>query len=154
HGELPMIYRHTVHLLRSLVLGNSVPFSNKGSKFTMQRLIIVSNRLPISVSKDEEGLHFSESIGGLATGLGSFVENSESLWIGWPGLTVDELTEEERKQIEDHLRAKNYEPIFLSQAQVDNFYHGFCNDAIWPLFHYFHLYTRFDESYWQAYKEV
>jgi trehalose 6-phosphate synthase/phosphatase len=53
----------------------------------MAKLIIVSNRLPISVSKDEEGLQYTESIGGLTTGLSSFFESGDSLWIGWPGIT-------------------------------------------------------------------
>jgi trehalose 6-phosphate synthase/phosphatase len=120
----------------------------------VQKLVIVSNRLPISVSKDEDGLHFSESIGGLATGLSSFFENNESVWIGWPGLSTDELTDEEHRQLESRLRQSDYEPVFLSQEQLDNFYYGFCNNTIWPLFHYFHLYTQFDDAYWQAYKEV
>jgi trehalose 6-phosphate synthase/phosphatase len=103
----------------------------------MSKLIIVSNRLPISVSKDEDGLHYSESIGGLTTGLSSFFENGDSLWIGWPGITLDDTNEDERQEIEEHLRGKDYQPIFLSQEAQQNFYYGFCNDTIWPLFHYF-----------------
>ncbi len=120
----------------------------------MQKLIIVSNRLPISVSKEEGKLTFTESIGGLATGLKSFVEKNESIWVGWPGLTAEEVNAEERQQIEEHLRQRNFYPVFLSEEQVQKFYYGFCNDTIWPLFHYFHLYTQFDEGYWQSYQEV
>lgn len=120
----------------------------------MAKLIIVSNRLPISVNKDEEGLHYTESIGGLTTGLSSFFESGDSLWIGWPGITSDDTDEEERQAIEDHLRQRDYYPLFLSEEEQQNFYYGFCNDTIWPLFHYFHLYTQFNEEYWQSYQRV
>jgi trehalose 6-phosphate synthase/phosphatase len=133
---------------------NSVPLRKERSRLTMQKLIIVSNRLPLSVTKDVDGLHFSESIGGLTTGLSSFFENNESLWIGWPGLTSDEITGDERQQIEDRLSEADYLPVFMTEEQMQNFYYGFCNKTIWPLFHYFHLYTSFDDIYWQSYQEV
>lgn len=120
----------------------------------MSRLIIVSNRLPISVRKGEDGLDYAESIGGLTTGLSSFFEDGDSLWIGWPGITSDEVDEAETQEIIDHLRQRNYLPVFLSKQQEQDFYFGFCNDTIWPHFHYFHLYTRYDDALWQAYREV
>lgn len=120
----------------------------------MSKLIIVSNRLPISVSKGDTALQYTESIGGLTTGLSSFFENGDSLWIGWPGITSDDTTVDEQHEIEEHLRGKDYHPIFLSREEHQNFYYGFCNDTIWPLFHYFHLYTQFDETYWQSYQQV
>ncbi|MCB0113345.1 MAG: trehalose-6-phosphate synthase, partial [Caldilineaceae bacterium] len=120
----------------------------------MSKLIIVSNRLPISVRKGDEGLEYAESIGGLTTGLSSFFEEGESLWIGWPGITSDDIDEAQTEEITEHLRARDYLPIFLSQQQEEDFYFGFCNDTIWPHFHYFHLYTQYDEAQWQAYREV
>ncbi len=120
----------------------------------MSKLIIVSNRLPISARKDESGLVYSESIGGLTTGLSSFFEDGDSLWIGWPGITSDELDGDEQDEITRHLHENQYHPVFLSKEQEQGFYFGFCNDTIWPLFHYFHLYTRFDETLWESYQEV
>lgn len=120
----------------------------------MSKLIIVSNRLPISVRRSESGLDYAESIGGLTTGLGSFFEEGDSLWIGWPGITSNELTQDETAQIIDHLEARQYRPVFLSAEQEEQFYYGFCNDTIWPHFHYFHLYTRYDEDQWHSYQEV
>ena len=52
----------------------------------MRRMLIVSNRLPISVSKKKGNLDYIPSTGGLATGLSSFYQTYESLWIGWPGI--------------------------------------------------------------------
>jgi len=51
----------------------------------MERIIIVSNRLPITVAKRKDDLSFNASVGGLATGLSSFYDSYNSIWVGWPG---------------------------------------------------------------------
>jgi len=63
----------------------------------MRRLLIVSNRLPVTIEKRKDGLHFPQSPGGLATGLGSFYRSYDSMWIGWPGITSDKINKEEEK---------------------------------------------------------
>ncbi len=121
----------------------------------MGKLLIVSNRLPISVVKKRGGkLGFQGSAGGLATGLGSFYKSYQSLWIGWPGVTLEKITEEKKEEIGEKLTAESCSPIFLSQEEFENYYYGFCNKTIWPLFHYFPLYTIYDENFWEAYKRV
>jgi trehalose-6-phosphate synthase len=66
-------------------------------------LIIVSNRLPVSVKKVDGKLVFSRGEGGLATGLSSYTKSSKNKWIGWPGIASDELNERERQQISEEL---------------------------------------------------
>lgn len=120
-----------------------------------QKFIIVSNRLPVSVSKQNGELVFTPSSGGLATAMASLEQDAtERLWIGWPGISSDQLTAADKAVITRKLRAYGCAPVFLTQAQVDKFYAGYANDTIWPLFHYFQAYAQFDPSYWQAYKEV
>ena len=58
----------------------------------MSHVIIVSNRLPVSVKKEDGELVFSASIGGLATGLSSYVSDGKSIWVGWPGIASEDLT--------------------------------------------------------------
>jgi trehalose 6-phosphate synthase/phosphatase len=48
-------------------------------------MLIVSNRLPINITKKKETIVYAPSTGGLATGLASFYKSYKSLWIGWPG---------------------------------------------------------------------
>ncbi len=121
---------------------------------TMHRLIVISNRLPVSTTKDSAGIHFSRSIGGLATGLASFGQSHEMLWIGWPGITSEKLTHNEKTQVAERLAKENCHPVHLSRKQIKNYYEGFSNKTIWPLFHYFSLYTVYEEQFWQAYKQV
>src|ERR1700737_1243973 len=98
-------------------------------------LIIVSNRLPISVKKVNGKLEFFPSIGGLATGLASYTKNKKNKWIGWPGIASDELTEKERQQIAEELHKHNCYPVFLSKKLLNDYYNGYSNSILWPLFH-------------------
>ncbi|MGB2805344.1 MAG: bifunctional alpha,alpha-trehalose-phosphate synthase (UDP-forming)/trehalose-phosphatase [Candidatus Zixiibacteriota bacterium] len=120
----------------------------------MERLLIVSNRLPVSVIKREGNLRFLPSAGGVATGLSSFYKSYSSRWIGWPGMTLENIDDEEKHQIEERLSAQGCHPVFLSKLMVDNYYYGFCNKTIWPLFHHFPLYTSYNKSFWETYKRV
>ena len=98
-------------------------------------LVIVSNRLPMSVRKVDGQLEFYQSTGGLATGLASYTDRPGTKWIGWPGVASDNLTESERAQIIRHLKKHRYYPVFLTQKQLDEYYSGYSNSVLWPLFH-------------------
>ena len=120
----------------------------------MKRLLIVSNRLPVNVIKREGNLRFLPSAGGVATGLSSFYKSYSSRWIGWPGMTLENIDDEEKHQIEERLSAQGCHPVFLSKPMVDNYYYGFCNKTLWPLFHHFPLYASYNRSFWEAYRQV
>jgi trehalose 6-phosphate synthase/phosphatase len=118
----------------------------------MPKTIIISNRLPVSVQKQENELVFNPSAGGLATGLGSIYKKQDNLWVGWPGIYVD--TEEEKAEISQTLLKENMSPIFLNEDDIEKFYEGFSNSTLWPLFHYFSKYVVNNHEYWEAYQKV
>lgn len=121
----------------------------------MERIIIVSNRLPVTVAKRKGELKFKHSVGGLATGLSSFYDSYNSIWVGWPGIFSEKLNEKERKVIKNKLNKEfSCYPVLLTQKDVDLYYNGFCNKTIWPLFHYFTQHTIFDKRLWNAYNRV
>jgi trehalose 6-phosphate synthase/phosphatase len=73
-------------------------------------------------------------------------------WRAMAGSTI-------RDEIRDDVRFKALSEfscctVFLSEQDLENFYQGFCNETIWPLFHYFPTYARYDEAYWQQYRKV
>jgi trehalose 6-phosphate synthase/phosphatase len=124
------------------------------------RLLVVSNRLPLAVERTGDTFRFKETTGGLVTGLSSFLASPEQdglftkkyLWIGWPGQTVDIA---HQQSITDKALAEHQaSPVFLSQEEMDQFYFGFCNKTIWPLFHSFPWLTEYDEAMWKVYKDV
>ncbi len=121
----------------------------------MSKLIFISNRLPVTLSKSQRILKYQKSIGGLATGLKSYHEQGDSLWVGWPGIVEDEITENEKTCIREKLK-NTYQclPVFLSNQEINQYYHGFSNNTIWPLFHYFTNKTEYDFDTWEAYCKV
>ncbi|MFX0132445.1 MAG: bifunctional alpha,alpha-trehalose-phosphate synthase (UDP-forming)/trehalose-phosphatase [Candidatus Hodarchaeota archaeon] len=121
---------------------------------TKKRLIFVSNRLPVTVSKEDGKIKYKRSLGGLAIGLSSFHKDHNSIWIGWPGISMDSI-KDEKEEIENELISKfDCYPVFLDKDDIDNYYAGFCNKTIWPLFHYFTQYTTFDDELWEVYRLV
>ncbi len=119
----------------------------------MGRLLIVSNRLPVTVHRRRGQLHFEPSAGGLATGLSSFYRTYNALWIGWPGIDRKEGAAN-KDDVKEKLLAENCYPVFLSQKEVDEYYGKFCSATIWPLFHYFPQYATYSRSSWEAYERA
>jgi len=119
----------------------------------MGRLLIVSNRLPVTIHRQRGQLRFEQSAGGLATGLSSFYRSYDALWIGWPGIDRKEGATSQ-DEIKEKLRAESCYPVFLSQKEVDEYYGKFCSATIWPLFHYFPQYTTYSKSSWHAYESA
>jgi len=120
----------------------------------MSKLIVVANRLPITIRKRAGSLEIAPSPGGLATGLNSLPAAHENLWVGWPGLADDKLTKQDKEDIARELVGHKCRPVFLSQRELSKFYYGFCNKTIWPLFHYFPLNTVYEERYWEVYRQI
>ncbi|UOQ52110.1 bifunctional alpha,alpha-trehalose-phosphate synthase (UDP-forming)/trehalose-phosphatase [Hymenobacter cellulosivorans] len=118
----------------------------------MSRTIIVSNRLPTKAQRTEEGLHFTPSEGGLATGLGSIYRADGNVWVGWPGVEIEDP--EEQRYVTEELRNDSMAPVFLTQDEIRDFYEGFSNETLWPTFHYFSQYAVYEQSYWESYVGV
>lgn len=116
-----------------------------------KKVLIVSNRLPIKISKKENTISYQNSEGGLATGLTSIYQQGDNQWIGWVGADV---ADEEKEKVTTDLAARNLCPIFLSQQEINDYYEGFSNETLWPLFHYFPTLTEYNPEHWETYKKV
>ncbi|AGO12878.1 AaceriADL378Wp [[Ashbya] aceris (nom. inval.)] len=116
-------------------------------------VVVVSNRLPVTIKKNEAGEYeYSMSSGGLVTALQGLKKSTKFQWYGWPGL---EIPEADREQVQRDLLEKfNAIPIFLSDELADLHYNGFSNSILWPLFHYHPGEINFDENAWLAYNEA
>jgi trehalose 6-phosphate synthase/phosphatase len=118
-----------------------------------ERLLIVSNRLPVNIDRDGDQFIYHPSVGGLATSLSNLQDKMEMLWLGWSG--IRDIDDDHRPILIEALR-KEYKclPIFLSQDVFDKYYDGFSNGCLWPLFHYFPQYAHYDTDEWLSYQEV
>jgi trehalose 6-phosphate synthase/phosphatase len=129
------------------------PSSGPGLKGPKRKIVVVANRLPVSITPRKEGLRIQDSPGGLAAGLRALRDKGEVTFIGWPGYWPAD--ESERREIERTLaRQFDCHPVFLPPQEIAKYYFGFSNKALWPLFHYFPAQCSYDKSEWESYKRV
>jgi trehalose 6-phosphate synthase len=109
-------------------------------------LVVVANRLPIR-RLDGVGSAWTLTSGGLVTALVPVLRESSGVWIGWPGDSSDSEVPGSYEGIE--LRA-----VRISQQEYDEFYLGFANATLWPLYHDAIRPATFERSWWNAYRAV
>ena len=111
-------------------------------------LVVVANRLPVDRVVDDEGnATWRRSPGGLVSALMPVMTANQGAWLGWPGGTDEDLEPFEEGGIQ-------LVPIALSQAEIENFYEGFSNDTLWPLYHDLVAKPSFHREWWDAYVRV
>ena len=98
----------------------------------MSRLLLVSNRLPLTAERRKGKLTLKPSAGGLATGLHSVHDPGTGLWFGWSGL-FDKPTE--TPPATDEWKRRGCVPVPLARTEVRDYYEAFGNGVVWPLFH-------------------
>ena len=119
----------------------------------VRRLVVVSNRLPLVLTKrDHGGWDVKPGSGGLVSALAPVLRDRGGTWIGWPG-TVESGVKRALRQASE---SAGYDlvAVDLSQELVDGYYHGFANEIIWPLFHDLVSRCNFQPAYWRAYREA
>src|SRR5689334_4587961 len=111
-----------------------------------QRLIIVSNRLPFQFNEKKGKISMQPSSGGLVSSIQSYIEHLKNtrtdnveitpVWVGDTGISEGKFNQHFGKR---NIKQDDFilSPVFLPHHVRDKFYNGFCNDTIWPLFHYF-----------------
>ncbi len=120
----------------------------------MPRVLIVANRLPVTVHPNQSGVKVQKSSGGLATGLLRPHEQSGGLWIGWPGTNDDEISEAQRSALNQQLADLRLVSVPLTGAEIARYYEGYSNGVLWPLFHYLLDQVPLHVRDWEPYVEV
>ncbi|KAG0022772.1 Trehalose-6-P synthase/phosphatase complex synthase subunit [Entomortierella chlamydospora] len=117
------------------------------------RLLVVSNRLPVTITKDASGSYqYKMSSGGLVSALSGLKRMMKFTWIGWPGI---DIPLEERALVQKELLEKHScMPVFIDDEIADMHYNGFSNSILWPLFHYHPGEISFNEDDWDAYQQA
>jgi trehalose 6-phosphate synthase/phosphatase len=119
----------------------------------MARLVLVSNRLPVTVRVAGGEVAVDRSTGGLVAGLRGPHERSGGTWVGWPG-DVSELDDAQKGALGARLAEMRLLPVFLSHEDVTRYYDGFSNAVLWPLFHYLLDRIPPTSQEWDAYRAV
>jgi trehalose 6-phosphate synthase len=111
-------------------------------------LVIVANRLPVDRVRNADGsVGWRRSPGGLVTALEPVMRANDGAWIGWPGGTDTDL----EPFVDDGM---SLVPISLSEEEIEDFYEGFSNGTLWPLYHDVVAKPEFHREWWDAYVAV
>ncbi|HEU4478153.1 MAG TPA: trehalose-6-phosphate synthase, partial [Pyrinomonadaceae bacterium] len=116
-----------------------------------KRIVVVSNRLPVTLKRVGENWQTRKTAGGLATAMKPVLQQSNGLWIGWSGEASGTNDEKRRSIIDGWSRQYGYFGVDLDPETAHGFYEGIANQALWPLFHHFPSQVRFEPADWTAY---
>ena len=123
----------------------------------MSRLIIVSNRLPFSIEWQDNERKLRQSSGGLVSAIKSYFEKNktdksytEEIWLGSMDCSEEDWNAAQEQVIEDF----SIVPLFPDAQIYSNFYNGFSNSTLWPLFHYFPSLVDYRKEYFEDYKKI
>ncbi len=124
----------------------------KGSKDPasgVSDFVVVANRLPIDMERLPDGsTRWKRSPGGLVTALEPLLRRRRGAWIGWPGVVDDEVDVEDEPIVQEGLRLH---PVRLSADDVEEYYEGFSNATLWPLYHDVIVKPSYHREWWDRY---
>lgn len=120
-----------------------------------RRLLVVSNRLPVVFEKNAGAWRSRTAAGGLVTALSPVLRKRGGLWVGWPGMGVQDDFDIDAALAEAGEQAGyEFAAVNITEEERDGFYHGFSNEIVWPLFHDLDMRCNFDPAYWRAYRSA
>lgn len=121
-------------------------------------LMVISNRLPYNLPEKPGSEKPERNVGGLVNALEPALAARQGVWVGWDGVQLDN-----RKQVDGILHnprtfvtdlGVQLVGVPLSKCEIQNYYHGFANRTLWPLFHGLLDKTKFVTEYYSAYEQV
>ncbi|HEU4318868.1 MAG TPA: trehalose-6-phosphate synthase [Acidimicrobiia bacterium] len=112
---------------------------------TDRRVVVIANRLPIAY--DGENGEWRTSPGGLVSALTPILQRTQGSWVGWSGIPDEDFEPFIHSDI-------NQVPVTLSEDDYQEFYVGFCNGTLWPLYHDSIRSPQFHRHWWRPYRQV
>jgi trehalose 6-phosphate synthase len=134
------------------------PARDRGSQDSVageSDFVVVANRLPIDMERLPDGsTTWKRSPGGLVTALEPLLRRHRGAWIGWPGITNSDAGDDVSAvapTVEDGLQLH---PVRLSGDDVAQYYEGFSNATLWPLYHDVIVKPAYHREWWERYVDV
>ncbi|GLE53004.1 alpha,alpha-trehalose-phosphate synthase (UDP-forming) [Mycobacterium montefiorense] len=126
--------------------------SKKSSHFGNSDFVVVANRLPVDLERLPDGsTTWKRSPGGLVTALEPLLRRRRGAWVGWPGVVDEEVDVDDEPIAQDELQLY---PVRLSGDDVAEYYEGFSNATLWPLYHDVIVKPIYHREWWDRYVEV
>ncbi|MBV9161818.1 MAG: trehalose-6-phosphate synthase [Pseudonocardiales bacterium] len=129
--------------MRRVTVTDATSTATTGADF-----VVVANRLLVDLERLPDGTQRRKSSpGGLVTALEPFLRSRHGAWVGWPGVPDSEVEPIADGDITLH-------PVTLSSAELTDYYEGFSNATLWPLYHDVVAPPVFHRHWWNAYVQV
>jgi trehalose 6-phosphate synthase len=114
--------------------------------------VVVANRLPVDLERLPDGTTtWKRSPGGLVTALEPLLRKRRGAWVGWPGVPESDVDVQDEPIVQDELRLH---PVRLSSEDVAEYYEGFSNATLWPLYHDVIVKPIYHREWWDRYVDV
>jgi trehalose 6-phosphate synthase len=132
-------------------MASAVP--RKRSGFGNSDFVVVANRLPVDLERLPDGTTaWNRSPGGLVTALEPLLRRRRGAWVGWPGVPAEEMGDlDDEPIVQEDLELR---PVRLSADDVAQYYEGFSNATLWPLYHDVIVKPIYHREWWDRYVEV
>ena len=128
--------------------GRLTPVNAPDQKTPTASFVVVANRLPVDrIEHDDGSVDWRTSPGGLVTALEPVMRARDGAWVGWHGAPDEELAPFTDSGLQ-------LVPVSLSSVEVEEYYEGFSNGTLWPLYHDVVAHPEFHREWWDAYVEV
>ncbi len=126
--------------------------SAKTAKFGNSDFVVVANRLPVDREVLPDGTTaWRRSPGGLVTALEPLLRRRRGAWVGWPGVVDEDVEHEDDPIVQEDLELR---PVKLSADDVAEYYEGFSNATLWPLYHDVIVKPIYHREWWERYVVV
>ncbi len=124
--------------------------------FVDKKLIVVTNREPYTHKKTSSGIKVEQTAGGLSTALDDVLKAIGGTWVAWGSGSADREVVDEKNRIEVPVEDPSYilKRVWLSQSEVENYYHGYSNQVLWPLCHIALERVYLRNRFWRDYKKA
>jgi trehalose 6-phosphate synthase/phosphatase len=119
-----------------------------------QRLLVVSNRLPLTARRVSGRWRGERSSGGLVAAMTPLMADSDGLWLGWPGDALPDEPKGRAKLMRAWEKEHGYVAVEIPAKVSRSFYEGYANDTLWPLLHGFPTRVVFNPESWHAYRDA
>ena len=119
-----------------------------------ERLLVVSNRLPLTAKRVSGRWRGERSSGGLVAAMAPLMEQTHGLWLGWPGDTLPGEPQGRLKLMREWEEQHGYVAVEIPAKVSRSFYEGYANDTLWPLLHGFPTRVVFAPESWAAYRDA
>jgi len=120
------------------------------------KFILVSNREPYEHMRGVQGVEVRQPPGGLVSALDPTMRHTQGTWVAWGSGSADREASDEagRVAVPPGENAYTLRRVWLDDADVNGYYHGFANRALWPLCHMLIQHFEYRTEFWERYKAV